>query len=69
MEIGILTQVVLMLRFNERINQMETFLFMTILTMLVIAIISFIVLKKRWQVFNQALFSRSDWFCLTCHDD
>ena len=28
---------------------METFLFMAILTMLVIAIISFIVLKKRWQ--------------------
>ncbi|EEK09807.1 YhfC family intramembrane metalloprotease [Streptococcus salivarius] len=28
---------------------METFLFMTILAMLVIAIISFIVLKKRWQ--------------------
>ena len=49
MEIGILTQVVLMLRFNERINQMETFLFMTILTMLVIAVISFIILKKRWQ--------------------
>ena len=49
MEIGILTQVVLMLRFNERINQMETFLFMTILTMLVIAVIGFIILKKRWQ--------------------
>ena len=28
---------------------METFLFMAILTMLVIAVISFIVLKKRWQ--------------------
>ena len=28
---------------------METFLFMTILAMLVIAIISFIILKKRWQ--------------------
>ena len=28
---------------------METFLFMTILAMLVIAIISFIVLKKKWQ--------------------
>ena len=28
---------------------METFLFMTILSMLVIAIISFIVLKKKWQ--------------------
>ena len=49
MEIGILTQVVLMLSFNERINQMETFLFMTILAMLVIAVISFIILKKRWQ--------------------
>ena len=38
-----------MLRIKERINQMETFLFMTILAMLVIATISFIVLKKRWQ--------------------
>ena len=38
-----------MLRIKERINQMETFLFMTILAMLVIAIISFIVLKKKWQ--------------------
>ena len=28
---------------------METLLFMTILAMLVIAIISFIVLKKKWQ--------------------
>ena len=28
---------------------METFLFMTILAMLVIAIISFIILKKKWQ--------------------
>ena len=28
---------------------METLLFMTILAMLVIAIISFIVLRKRWQ--------------------
>ena len=28
---------------------METFLFMTILTMLVIAVIGFIILKKRWQ--------------------
>ena len=28
---------------------MERFLFMTIITMLLIAIISFIVLKKRWQ--------------------
>ena len=34
---------------------METFLFITILAMLVIAIISFIVLKKRWQ-FSSKLF-------------
>ena len=34
---------------------METFLFMTIITMLLIAIISFIVLKKRWQ-FSSKLF-------------
>lgn len=48
---------------------METLLFMTILTMLVIAIISFIVLRKKMEVFAQALFSGTDWLCLTSHDD
>ena len=25
--------------------------------------------EEKMAIFNQALFSRSDWFCLTCHDD
>ena len=48
-EIGILTKIAFLSPLNERINQMQTLLFMTILAMLVIAFISFIVLRKRWQ--------------------
>lgn len=25
--------------------------------------------EEKMAIFKQALFSRSDWFCLTCHDD